>query len=85
MSNTADKAPSGFATKALVQPIGSDSYLGHNLPIYATSSFKFKDPEQGQRALYGPRGVNGYGYSRYGSPNTAEVEQKIAALETHGI
>ena len=48
-------------------------------PIYQTSTFAFRDADQGARRFKGEE--DGYIYTRLGNPNHAAVEKKIAALE----
>ncbi|MBQ4848984.1 methionine gamma-lyase [Pseudoalteromonas sp. MMG012] len=48
-------------------------------PLYQTSTFKFKDAEQGAARFAGEEA--GYIYTRLGNPTTTELEQKVAALE----
>jgi methionine-gamma-lyase len=50
-----------------------------SMPIYQTSTFVFKDSEQGARRFKGQEA--GYIYSRLGNPNTDALGQKIALLE----
>ena len=48
-------------------------------PIYQTSTFVFKDADQGARRFRGEE--DGYIYTRLGNPNHTAVEVKLAALE----
>ena len=58
----------------------SDPHTGAlSMPIYQTSTFVFKDSEQGARRFKGQEA--GYIYSRLGNPNTDALGQKIALLE----
>ena len=58
----------------------SDPHTGAlSMPIYQTSTFVFKDSEQGARRFKGQEA--GYIYSRLGNPNTDALGQKIARLE----
>ncbi len=52
------------------------------LPIYATSSFRFSDIEQGMAIFRGE--APGHIYSRFGNPTIDAVAKKLARLETHG-
>lgn len=61
----------------------SDPNYAHITPIYATSTFVFDSAEQGAHRFSGKE--EGYIYSRFGNPSSAEAERKIAALETYGI
>lgn len=60
----------------------NDAYA-HLTPIYASSTYVFDDAEQGMRRFSGEE--KGYIYSRWGSPNFTEAEEKIAALESFGL
>ncbi len=58
----------------------SDPHTGAlSMPIYQTSTFIFKDSEQGARRFKGQE--PGYIYSRLGNPNTDVLARKIARLE----
>ena len=48
-------------------------------PIYQTSTFAFKNADEGARRFRGEE--EGYIYTRLGNPNHTAVEEKIAALE----
>ena len=48
-------------------------------PIYQTSTFAFKNADEGARRFRGEE--EGYIYTRLGNPNHTAVEDKIAALE----
>lgn len=50
-----------------------------SMPIYQTSTFVFKDCEQGARRFKGEE--SGYIYSRLGNPNTDVLGEKMAVLE----
>ncbi len=52
------------------------------IPIYQTSTFKFKDADHGAR-LFGKE-ESGYIYTRIGNPTTNTFEEAIALLE-HGV
>lgn len=51
----------------------------HVTPIYQTSTFVFKDVDQGARRFAGEE--PGYIYTRLGNPTETELEEKMAALE----
>ncbi len=51
----------------------------HVTPIYQTSTFVFKDADQGARRFAGEE--EGYIYTRLGNPTIDELETRIAALE----
>jgi len=55
----------------------------HVLPIYATSSFEFKNLQEGIDIFTGE--TQGHVYSRYGNPTIDTVAKKIAALENFGL
>ncbi len=55
----------------------------HQLPIYATSSFKFENIRQGMDIFLGNE--SGHVYGRYGNPTIDTVADKIAQLEVHGL
>jgi methionine-gamma-lyase len=58
----------------------SDPHTGAlSMPIYQTSTFVFKDAEQGARRFKGEE--SGYIYSRLGNPNNEILGKKIAVLE----
>jgi len=50
-------------------------------PIYQTSTFKFKDAQQGANRFAGKE--EGYIYTRLGNPTIKALEKKLALLE-HG-
>jgi len=72
----------GFATRALHsgehlgQPSGSRN---HSNGIFQTSTFLFKDAEEGRQLFAGEQ--QGYMYSRLGNPTVVVLEGKINALE----
>jgi len=58
----------------------SDPHTGAlSMPIYQTSTFVFKDAEQGARRFKGKEA--GYIYSRLGNPNNEILGKKMAVLE----
>lgn len=58
----------------------SDPHTGAlSMPIYQTSTFVFKNCEQGARRFKGEE--DGYIYSRLGNPNTDVLGKKVALLE----
>ena len=70
----------GFGTRAVHAGNIRDAQYGSlTMPIYQTSTFYFKDCEQGGRRFAGEE--DGYIYSRLGNPTTTVLENKIAALE----
>lgn len=70
----------GFNTKAIHAGQKPCPVTGaHVTPLYQTSTFVFKDVDQGARRFAGEEA--GYVYSRTSNPTKTEFEQKIAALE----
>lgn len=70
----------GFNTKAIHAGQKPCPATGaHVTPIYQTSTFVFKDVDQGARRFAGEE--EGYIYTRLGNPTIAELEEKIAVLE----
>ncbi|EGV60884.1 Homocysteine/cysteine synthase [Yamadazyma tenuis] len=68
-----------FETKQVHAGLEIDSTRARAQPIYATSSFVFKNSEHGAD-LFGLKDP-GYIYSRIGNPTNASFERRIAALE----
>lgn len=60
-----------------------DPMYAHITPIYASSTFYFDSAEQGMERFAGEDKTQIY--SRMGNPGFKVAEQKIAALEAHGI
>ena len=60
-----------------------DPNYAHLTPIYASSTFYFDTAEQGMERFAGEDKTRIY--SRWGNPSFKVAEQKIAALEAHGI
>jgi methionine-gamma-lyase len=56
----------------------------HVLPIYATSTFVYPPPEEAIE-IFAELKERPHLYNRWGTPNTALIENKIAALESFGI
>lgn len=70
----------GFNTKAIHSGTNPCKITGsHVTPIYQTSTFVFKDVDQGAKRFAGEE--SGYIYTRLGNPSERELEEKIAALE----
>jgi len=70
----------GFNTRAIHAGQKPDPTTGaHVTPIYQTSTFVFKDVDQGARRFAGEE--EGYIYTRLGNPTQTELELKMAALE----
>ena len=69
-----------FATKAVHSGQHIDPTTGSVVvPIYETSTFAFKNAEQGAARFAGSE--NGYIYSRLGNPTVRALEENIATLE----
>jgi len=73
----------GFGSAAVHGGHVQDPLYAHLVPIYASSTFVFDDAQQGMRRFSGQE--DGFIYSRWGNPTFAEAEEKIVALETHGL
>lgn len=70
----------GFGTRCVHLGTHPDPATGAlSTPIYQTSTFAFKDADQGARRFAGEE--EGYIYTRLGNPNHTAVERKLAALE----
>ena len=70
----------GFATKAVHAGQHPDPYTGAvSVPIYETSTFVFKNAEQGAARFAGTE--EGYIYTRLGNPTVKALERSIAELE----
>jgi len=69
-----------FNTRAIHAGQKPDPTTGaHVTPIYQTSTFVFKDVDQGARRFAGEEA--GYIYTRLGNPTQTELEEKMASLE----
>ncbi|HOY32761.1 MAG TPA: aminotransferase class I/II-fold pyridoxal phosphate-dependent enzyme [Bacteroidales bacterium] len=74
-----DTKKSGFNTK-LIHAGGFDDEFGSaTVPIYQTSTFRFKNAQHGADCFSGKS--NGYIYTRIANPTIRALEQNIAALE----
>lgn len=73
----------GFGSAAVHGGHEQDPRYAHQTPIYASSTYVYDTAEQGMKRFSGQE--EGYIYSRWGNPTSAEAEQKIAALETFGL
>jgi methionine-gamma-lyase len=74
--NTNDK---GFNTKLIHAGAFEDQFGSATVPIYQTSTFKFKSSQHGADCFSGKS--DGYIYTRIGNPTIRAFEQNIAALE----
>ncbi len=70
----------GYSSHAIhAGELTDDICQAHVAPIYQTSTFGFKDVEQGRRQFTGKE--KGYIYSRWYNPTVEAIEEKVAALE----
>lgn len=74
--NTNDK---GFNTKLIHAGAFEDEFGSATVPIYQTSTFRFKSAQEGADCFSGKS--DGYIYTRIGNPTINALEQNIAALE----
>jgi methionine-gamma-lyase len=70
---------SGFDTKLIHAAALDEPYRAATVPIYQTSTFSFKDAEEGARCFAGES--DGYIYSRISNPTIRALEQQLAILE----
>jgi methionine-gamma-lyase len=73
----------GFGTTCIHGGFQKEEHNAHITPIYASSTYIFDSAEQAAEIFTGAQ--QGYVYGRFGNPTITAVEEKIAALETHGI
>ncbi|MFH1811456.1 MAG: PLP-dependent aspartate aminotransferase family protein [Pseudomonadota bacterium] len=71
----------GFATRALHagEHVGQPDTPAHTTPIYQSSTFVFKNTDEGARIFKGE--TPGYMYTRLGNPTVLVLEAKMNALE----
>jgi len=74
--NTLDK---GFNTKLIHAGAFEDEFGSATVPIYQTSTFKFKNAQHGADCFSGKS--DGYIYTRIGNPTIRAFERNIAELE----
>ena len=74
-----DTRTKGFNTKLVHAGIREDAYGSVVTPIYQTSTFAFRNAEQGANRVAGKE--DGYIYTRIGNPTTAALEENLAQLE----
>jgi methionine-gamma-lyase len=74
--NTNDK---GFNTKLIHAGAFDDEFGSATVPIYQTSTFRFKTAQHGADCFSGKS--DGYIYTRIGNPTIKALEQNITALE----
>lgn len=72
----------GFESICIKDIIG-DNLHAHVPPIYATSTFAYKDLDKAMAYFKGES--QGFMYSRLGNPSTQMVADKLAKLEAYGI
>jgi methionine-gamma-lyase len=77
MDNT--RAKKGLQTRLVHTPREADDTTAVSPPIYQTSTFRMRTPEEGAELglLVAPANL----YTRYGTPNTKQVEAALADLE----
>ncbi len=68
-----------FSTKLIHSGAFEDEYGSATVPIYQTSTFKFKNAQHGADCFSGKS--NGYIYTRIGNPTIRAFEKNIADLE----
>jgi methionine-gamma-lyase len=69
----------GFTTKLIHAGEIEDQFLSATVPIYQTSTFRFKSAQHGADCFSGAS--DGYIYTRIANPTIRALEQNIAALE----
>jgi methionine-gamma-lyase len=74
-----DTRTKGFNTKLVHAGIPEDAHGSVVTPIYQTSTFAFKDAQQGADRFAGK--ADGYIYTRIGNPTTTALEVNVAQLE----
>ena len=74
-----DTRNKGFNTKLVHAGIEEDAHGSVVTPIYQTSTFAFRDAQQGADRFAGKAG--GYIYTRIGNPTTTALEVNVAQLE----
>lgn len=74
-----DTRTKGFNTKLVHAGIPVDSHGSVVTPIYQTSTFAFRNAQQGADRFAGTE--DGYIYTRIGNPTTSALEENVAQLE----
>jgi methionine-gamma-lyase len=69
----------GFFTRQVHAGEFDDALLSATVPIYQTSTFKFRNADHGAACFLGDD--NGYIYTRIGNPTIEALEQAVANLE----
>ena len=75
----------GFATRALHagEHVGQPHTSAHANPIYQTSTFVFRNAQEGADMFSGAQ--SGYVYTRLGNPTVRMLESRLNALEGAGV
>lgn len=73
----------GFQSACIHAGFEAEQHNSHITPIYASSTYLFNSAEHAIDLFQGKE--EGYIYGRFGSPTITQTENKIAALETHGL
>lgn len=73
----------GFSSKLVHAGSQHDEYGSAVTPIYQTSTFAFKNAQQGAERFAGT--CPGYIYSRIGNPTMSALEQSMCALEQGSV
>ncbi len=74
-----DTRTCGFNTKLVHAGIPKDEHGSVVTPIYQTSTFAFRNAQQGADRFAGVE--DGYIYTRIGNPTTSALEENVAQLE----
>jgi len=74
-----DTKDKGFSTKLIHAGTFEDQYGSATVPIYQTSTFKFKSAQHGADCFSGKS--DGYIYTRIGNPTIRAFEKNVAELE----
>lgn len=69
----------GFNTRLVHAGIPKDAYGSVVTPIYQTSTFAFRNAQEGADRFAGA--ADGYIYTRIGNPTTVALEENVASLE----
>lgn len=69
----------GFNSQLIHGGMGDDPLGSATMPIYQTSTFAFRNVDEGARCFAGES--DGYIYTRIGNPTIAALERQIALLE----
>jgi methionine-gamma-lyase len=77
--NNMDTKDKGFSTKLIHAGTFEDQYGSATVPIYQTSTFKFKSAQHGADCFSGKS--DGYIYTRIGNPTIRAFEKNVAELE----